>query len=76
MAILIVYLSLKGLVSLFAFIQSCYYFVISLGVSFFGHYNWKQPLGDFLQNSCSTSVLNQLKYACENVRFSLKLQLY
>ena len=32
MVILIVYLSLEGLISLFAFIQLCYYFVISLGV--------------------------------------------
>ena len=31
-------------------------------------------LGDFLQNNRSSSVLNQLNYACESVPFSWKLQ--
>ena len=33
----------------------------------------KQPMED-LQNSCSKSVLNELKHAFESVLFSLKLQ--
>ena len=36
----------------------------------------KQPLGDLLQNSCSRSGLNQLKYACESVLFLLKVAGY
>ena len=40
MSILIVYFSLKGLVSLFTFIQLDWYFIISLGVFYilFDHY--------------------------------------
>ena len=32
----------------------------------------KKSVGDLLQNSCSTSVINQLKYTCESVPFSLQ----
>ena len=34
----------------------------------------KQLLRDLLQSSCSKSVLNKLKYACEILLFLLKLQ--
>ena len=34
----------------------------------------KQPLEDLLQNSCSKSVLNELKHAFESVLLLLKLQ--
>ena len=84
--ILIVYLRLKGLVSLFAFIHyvNILLFHWIYFMSFFGYYIeqniisalfiQRQSLGDFLQNSCSTSVLNQLKHVCQTVLFSLNLQ--
>ena len=34
----------------------------------------KQTLGDLLQNTCSKSVLSELKYACESALFLLKMQ--
>ena len=67
MVILIVYLTLKGFASVFGFI----YANISLFqwvyfASFFDHY--------IEQNSCSKSVLNELKYACKSVLFLVNLQ--
>ena len=67
MIILIVYLTLKGFTSVFTFI----YTNISLlhwvyFASFFDHY--------VEQNSCSKSVLSELKYACKSALFLLKLQ--
>ena len=78
MVIIIVYLILKGFVSLYAFIHLCFYVNVLLfywvySTSFFDHYNLTkylflfiqvQPLGYLLQNSCSKSVLNEIKYAC------------
>ena len=78
MIILIVYLTFKDFASLLAFIHLCSYFVILLGdfTSFFYLFLFilKQSLEDVIQGSCSTSMLNELKYACENVFFLLKLQ--
>ena len=84
MVFLIVYLNFNGLVSLVAFIRLLI-FVLSMGVFhiFLWSLYWtkylflfikKQPLEDLLQNSCSKSVLKELKYACESVLFLLKLQ--
>ena len=36
--------------------------------------HFEAATGRSLQNSCSKSVLNELKYACESVLFLLKLQ--
>ena len=58
MVILIVYLTLKGFASVFAFIYaniSLYHWVYF--ASFFDHC--------IEQNNCSKSVLNELKYACK-----------
>ena len=62
MVILIVYLTLKGFASVFAFIYaniSLFHWVYF--ASFFDHY--------IEQNSCPKSVLNELKYACKSVLF-------
>ena len=82
MVILIMYLTLKSLALLFAFIYVILLFHWVYFTSFFDHsieQNMlllikKQPQRDLLQNSCSKSELNQLKYACESVPFLLKLQ--
>ena len=64
---------------LFIYVILLFYWVYF--TSFFDHYieqNMlllikKLPLGDLLQNSCSKSELNQLKYAGESVLLLLKL---
>ena len=51
-------------------------------ISFFNHYIeqnmfsfiLKQSLEDLLQNRCSRSILNKLRYACESLLFLLKFQ--
>ena len=67
MVILIVDLTLKGFASVFTFINtntSLIYWVYF--ASFFHHY--------VEQNSCSKSVLSELKYACKSALLLLKLQ--
>ena len=83
MVILIVYLTLFPLfryLHLFIYVNILLFHCVYL-TSFFDHYIKqnllllikKQPLGDLLQNRCSKSELNRLKYAGESVVFSLKL---
>ena len=79
MAILIVYLTVAGFVSLFAFILLFYYFtgcishlcliVILNKISVFTHLE----AATGRSANCSKSGLNQLKYACESVPLLLKL---
>ena len=80
------HLTLEGFVWLSAFTHVSPYFIISLGVFHIYHlpYHYieqsisfihlEEPTGRSSTNKCSTSALNELKYACESVLFLLKLK--
>ena len=84
MAILIVYLTLKGLVSclhLFIYVIillfNCYFtsfLLCSLYRTKYVFIHLEATTGSLVLNSCSKSGLKQLKYVCESVLFLLKLQ--
>ena len=86
MAILIVYLTLKGLVSclhlfiyvitlLFHWVYFTSFLLCSLYRTKYVFIHLEAATGSLVLNSCSKSGLKQLKYVCESVLFLLSYRL-